>query len=63
MGDCGQKRKYVQIQAQTAFYSGPSETVRYQRGKTFPTRDAAIAYAQKVIDAGTLSGWGLLAVS
>lgn len=46
----GQKGRLDRIQAQTVFYSGPSEIWRGRRGVTFTERDDAVAYAQRVIN-------------
>lgn len=42
----GKKGRYIRIQTETVFYGGPSEMVRYQRGKTFPTKEEAVALAR-----------------
>lgn len=47
---CGQRSKTFQIQAETKFYSGPSEITKHYRGVTFPTRAEAVAFAQADIE-------------
>ncbi|QDP67020.1 MAG: hypothetical protein Unbinned3138contig1000_62 [Prokaryotic dsDNA virus sp.] len=47
---CGQRSKTFQIQAETKFYSGPSEVTKHFRGVTFKTRAEAVAFAQRDID-------------
>ena len=47
---CGQNVRWERIEAQTRFYSGPSERLVYRSGVTFKTREEAIAFAQKDIE-------------
>lgn len=47
---CGQRSRTFQIQAETKFYSGPSEVTKHYRGATFKTRAEAVAFAQRDID-------------
>ncbi|MGJ7039201.1 hypothetical protein J2Y63_002456 [Shinella sp. BE166] len=47
----GQAGHLQRIQAQTKFYGGPDQIWHGERGKTFPTRGEAVAYAEKQIAA------------